>query len=265
MAVDSSRFLALYQETIDEVNFFETTINVSSVQPRFESLLVIWLKFRSRKKIKLSIEPRKTKLILNEKQDYSSLTVRGRKIGIIESDDNLEFSLNSPDRRILSRARIFLPSCTFYRYLKGILGEVEKYRLSCENYGADGSVEDFQVRSSEQPFFFFTHLGKSSRCLRRFVVRRLPYGIFISRGGRERRASSRVVDDKRLKREKGEAFRIQSGLIHRLTRNERRKESGGEEREFGPVFVRSHRVFRGRAAYISIPRPPPKAKRVDVA
>lgn len=146
--------------------------------------------------------------------------------------------------------------------MKGILGEVEKYRLSCENYGADGSVEDFQVRSSEQPFFFFTHLERAHVA---YVVRRLPYGIFISRGGRKRRASSRVVDDKRLKREKGEAFRIQSGLIHRLTRNERRKESGGEEREFGPVFVRSHRVFRGRAAYISIPRPPPKAKRVDVA
>lgn len=144
MAVDSSRFLALYQETIDEVNFFETTINVSSVQPRFESLLVIWLKFRSRKKIKLSIEPRKTKLILNEKQDYSSLTVRGRKIGIIESDDNLEFSLNSPDRRILSRARIFLPSCTFYRtdiwkeysrlkntvYLAKIMARTDRWRIS---------------------------------------------------------------------------------------------------------------------------------------
>lgn len=150
MAVDSSRFLALYQETIDEVNFFETTINVSSVQPRFESLLVIWLKFWSRKKIKLSIEPRKTKLILNEKQDYSSLTVRGRKIGIIESDDNLEFSLNqldlnSPDRRILSRARIFLPSCTFYRtdiwkeysarlkntvYLAKIMARTDRWRIS---------------------------------------------------------------------------------------------------------------------------------------
>lgn len=145
MAVDSSRFLALYQETIDEVNFFETTINVSSVQPRFESLLVIWLKFRSRKKIKLSIEPRKTKLILNEKQDYSLLTVRGRKIGIIESDDNLEFSLNSPDRRILSHARIFLPSCTFYRtdiwkeysarlkntvYLAKIMARTDRWRIS---------------------------------------------------------------------------------------------------------------------------------------
>lgn len=145
MAVDSSRSLALYQETIDEVNFFETTINVSSVQPRFESLLVIWLKFRSRKKIKLSIEPRKTKLILNEKQDYSLLTVRGRKIGIIESDDNLEFSLNSPDRRILSRARIFLPSCTFYRtdiwkeysarlkntvYLAKIMARTDRWRIS---------------------------------------------------------------------------------------------------------------------------------------
>lgn len=145
MAVDSSRFLALYQETIDEVNFFETAINVSSVQPRFESLLVIWLKFRSRKKIKLSIEPRKTKLILNEKQDYSSLTVRDRKIGIIESDDNLEFSLNSPDRRILSRARIFLPSCTFYRtdiwkeysarlkntvYLAKIMARTDRWRIS---------------------------------------------------------------------------------------------------------------------------------------
>lgn len=144
MAVDSSRLLALYQETIDEVNFFETTINVSSVQPRFESLLVIWLKFRSRKKIKLSIEPRKTKLILNEKQDYSLLTVRGRKIGIIESDDNLEFSLNSPDRRILSHARIFLPSCTFYRtdiwkeysrlkntvYLAKIMARTDRWRIS---------------------------------------------------------------------------------------------------------------------------------------
>lgn len=171
----------------------------------------------------------------------------------------------SRSTNLISCEDIFILHVLPNGYLKGILGEVEEYRLSCENYGADGSVEDFQVRSSEQPFFFFTHLGKSSRCLRRFVVRRLPYGIFISRGGRERRASSRVADDKRLKREKGEAFRIQSGLIHRLTRNERRKESGGEEREFGPVFVRSHRVFRGRAAYISIPRPPPKTKRVDVA
>lgn len=123
---------------------------------------------------------------------------------------------------------------------------------------------------SEQPFsfsfFFFVHLGGNSRCLRRFLVRRLEGNrrtIFSSTlpGGEVGQTQKKTIQRNAYLCGEGVKKKGEAGFIQGSNypwRNE-----GGRK----TVWPGS-RVFTGRAAYIiSIPRPPPpkKAKRVDVA
>lgn len=131
-----------------------------------------------------------------------------------------------------------------------------------ENYGVSPPLSNLSPSPSSSLYIL-----EGTRCLRRFLVRRLEGNrrtIFSSTlpGGEVGQTQKKTLAIQRNAylcgegvKKKGEAGFIQGSNYP--WRNE-----GGRK----TVWPGS-RVFTGRAAYISIPRPPPpkKAKRVDVA